>query len=351
VCILSGNKQLVPKKILLVRNDRLGDFLLAWPAFLLLRKALPQVEIEALVPAYTTPLAAICPSIDRVRTEEPDLSRNWNGKQFRAALRGCEADWALVFATRFPLAFALWRSGIPHRLAPATKIDQLFYTHRLIQHRSRSVKPEWLYNVELARHALTLWGCQIPILPGPPYLWMEPAEVQKNRTEFVECQGLWGNPKLVFLHPGHGGSAQNWTPEAYAYLGSRLLVDPRVALVITAGPGEEELARRVVDGIPHQDRTRLYVSREGIVRFAQHVAFADLWISGSTGPLHLAGALNRPTVAFYPKQRSACALRWETINDAKNRLALEVEEGEQEQEDLDRAVRLIRERFLTVPDP
>jgi ADP-heptose:LPS heptosyltransferase len=51
------------------------------------------------------------------------------------------------------------------------------------------------------------------------------------------------------------------------------------------------------------------------------LAFADLFISGSTGPLHLAAALDRPTAAFYPRRRSSTALRWQTVNDADKRLA------------------------------
>ncbi|EQD56142.1 ADP-heptose-lipooligosaccharide heptosyltransferase III [mine drainage metagenome] len=342
---------MVPRKLLLVRNDRLGDFLLAWPAFSFLRTALPQTEIEALVPAYTAPLAAICPSIDRVRIEEPDLAGVGDGERFSRALRGCEAEWALVFATRLPLALALWRSGIPHRLAPATKIDQIFYTHRLIQRRSRSVKPEWEYNVDLARHALELWGCPIPELPGPPYLRMDAETVQRSRTGFVERHGIPGHLKLVFLHPGHGGSAENLTPDAYAYLGAGLLQDPGIMLVVTAGPMEEEMARRVVERISRPDRTCLHISREGITRFTEHIAFADLWISGSTGPLHLAGALNRPTVAFYPKRRSARSLRWGTINEEKNRLALQLEEHAEDRVELDRALGLIRDHFLSPSCP
>jgi ADP-heptose:LPS heptosyltransferase len=40
----------------------------------------------------------------------------------------------------------------------------------------------------------------------------------------------------------------------------------------------------------------------------------DLFISGSTGPLHIAGALNINTAAFYPSRLSATSLRWKTIN-------------------------------------
>ena len=49
----------------------------------------------------------------------------------------------------------------------------------------------------------------------------------------------------------------------------------------------------------------------------------DLFIAGSTGPLHVAGSLNKKTVAFYPSKKSSTSLRWTTINDESNRLAYE----------------------------
>jgi ADP-heptose:LPS heptosyltransferase len=43
------------KRILVVRNDKLGDFMLAWPALALLKQA--GCEVTVLVPEYTAPLA------------------------------------------------------------------------------------------------------------------------------------------------------------------------------------------------------------------------------------------------------------------------------------------------------
>ncbi len=330
-----------PSKLVLIRNDRLGDFLLAWPAFAVLRKALPQTELVAWVPSYTAPLARRCPSIDTVVVEEPHPIRWGQIPQAAAAFRRLDAAGAVVFATRLPLALALWRSGIRHRLAPATKIDQLFYNQTLRQRRSLSLRPEWVYNVELAFSLLARLG--IPALwPNPPYLSLDPQRVLERRRLFFESRGLSEHDRVVFLHPGHGGSAPNWTPGDYGYLARRLLEDPHIRLVVTAGSGEEELARQVVGASGCPARTHCYCSQEGLIAFAEHIAFADLWISGSTGPLHLAGALNRPTLAFYPTHRSGCSLRWQTINEESRRLELDLADPGQARARLDQAISRIR---------
>jgi ADP-heptose:LPS heptosyltransferase len=65
----------------------------------------------------------------------------------------------------------------------------------------------------------------------------------------------------------------------------------------------------------------IYHSKEGLVNFINFIAICDIFISGSTGPLHIAGALNVKTAGFYPARRSATALRWQTINDECKRLS------------------------------
>ena len=54
------------EKILVIRNDKLGDFMQAWPAFAMLKLSNPSLKLTALVPSYTAPLAEVCPFIDHV---------------------------------------------------------------------------------------------------------------------------------------------------------------------------------------------------------------------------------------------------------------------------------------------
>ncbi len=52
------------EKILVIRNDKLGDFMQAWPAFAMLKASNPELKLTALVPGYY--LAEVCPFIDDV---------------------------------------------------------------------------------------------------------------------------------------------------------------------------------------------------------------------------------------------------------------------------------------------
>jgi ADP-heptose:LPS heptosyltransferase len=333
------------ERILVVRNDKLGDFMLAWPAIALLAESLPEAKVDVLVPEYTRELAEVCPWVDRVVI---DPGRRAGVGELTRRLR--EGGWssliALFSTTR--VALAARRAGIEYRLAPATKLAQFLYTHRIAQRRSRSEKPEFEYNNDLVRHFLAQRSASA-VEVGPPYLRFDEELVEGLEREFRERHGVDGESLLVFLHPGSGGSARNLTVEQYARLADRLGSGRGHVLVVTAGPGEEgrarELARRVKGS-----RCVVHLSEGGLLRFAHHLAFADLFISGSTGTLHVAGALDRPTAAFYPRRRSSTPLRWKTLNSPGRHLAWCPEPGVPECDlssiDLAAAARSISETFL-----
>jgi ADP-heptose:LPS heptosyltransferase len=313
------------KRLLVVRNDKIGDFMLAWPALALLKQA--GCEVTVLVPPYTEPLARLCPSVDGVITDVGAKATAPEQAALVERIRAKNFDAALALFSNWRNATLLSQAKIPYRLAPATKLAQIRYTHRLAQRRSRSEKPEWLYNLDLAAKLLKDFGLPVSTV-GPPYLVMPAATVTQCRQRLVQSLSLSETARWMVVHAGSGGSANNLTLEQY----ERLVValSSRLAdwqFILTAGPDEEA----VVGGVYTRLLTRrvpvvLWVSREGLEAFAQGMATADCMVAGSTGPLHIAGALDVPTVGFYPRLQSSTALRWQTLNKPSKHLAVSVPE-------------------------
>lgn len=309
-----------PDKILVVRNDKLGDFMLTWPALAMLRGSLPDCRIHVLVNPYTADMARLCPNIDQVILDcGPDAGPNTQWALARQ-LRQQHYDAALTLFSTTRIGGLLLLAGIPYRLAPATKIAQVFYHKRLKQRRSRSEKPEYAYNQDLVVRLLEDFGIEHIAPPAPPYLQFPAEETQALRRQFCQAHQISSECDLVFIHPGSGGSANNLSLDQYAQLGLHLSSRRGHHLVISAGPGEIDQAKALSDRLGDTPHT-LYHSTQGLERFARHIACADLFISGSTGPLHIAGALNCNTAAFYTRRRSATALRWQTVNSEEKRLA------------------------------
>lgn len=338
-----------PAKILVIRNDRLGDLMLAYPTLLLLKRTLPTSTLHVLVSEYTREMALCCAGVDDVvidpgprapMSAQLELLRQLRRERYHAAI-------ALFSTTR--IGFLTYAASIPYRLAPATKVAQVFFNRRLLQRRSRSAKPEYAYNLDLGIRLLADHGHAQVSVPAPPYLSFPEDEIEKLRAQFYCERGIPSEHRLVFIHPGSGGSARNLSIEQYAALAHRLRSSRPFTLVISAGPGEERVAAKLEAMTADLART-VYHSREGLRRFAQHLQLADLFISGSTGPLHIAGALDRPTAAFYTRRRSATALRWQTLNRPERRLAFAPPETASEEDmsrlDIAAAAREISERFL-----
>ena len=337
------------KKILVIRNDKLGDFMLSYPSFALLKQALPDCETYALVPAYTREMAEACPWIDHVIIDTAKDSGAMGLRSLIKSFRAYQFDAAITLFSTTRIGFALMAAGIRHRLAPATKAAQIFYNHKLTQRRSRSEKPEYEYNLDLVRDFLQSQNIAIPELHKPPYLHFNEQEVEELKQTFCSTHHLDIRNPVVFIHPGSGGSANNLSLDQYQQLAINLTDKTTLNLVITAGPGELPYAEQLATQLGNLKHA-VYYSTEGLQRFAQHIQFADVFISGSTGPLHIAGALNTATAAFYPRRRSATSLRWQTLNSDDKRLAFSPPESAEEQDmsviNMDDAASLIYQKFL-----
>lgn len=314
--------------ILVVRNDKLGDFVLAWPAFAMLKHSIPSAKITALVPAYTADLARACPYIDDVIIDAGKKGDKDEQHKTLSLIRQKRFDVAIAFFSDRYNAVLLWKSKIPYRLAPATKIIQFLYNNRLTQRRSKSEKPEFEYNLDLSRYFLTKHRINV-IEPHSPYLKFKENIVQQQRAKLVQMLNISPQKKWCFIHSGTGGSAKNLTLNQYAEIATTLLNRFDCQIVLTAGKGESEKALELQQMIRDR-RVVVYDKNDGLVDFAKSIACCDLFIAGSTGPLHLAASLNKAIIGFYPSKQSACALRWKPINDESKQLLISANHKESE---------------------
>lgn len=304
--------------VLVIRNDKLGDFMLAWPAFAMLKASDPSLKLTALVPSYTAELTRACPYLDDVII---DATKNdkMAFQRVVSEIKARQFDAMISFFSNTHNAKLAWKCRIPYRLAPATKWVQFFYNHRLTQRRSQSAKPEFEYNLDLARAFLR--DHKIPVVePRTPYLSFEQSAVEIQRKFLCDQLQIDTSKKWIFLHSGSGGSANNLSLTQYAQLIRGVLHHFDAYVILTAGPTESEKARELA-GRVQDPRVVIYDKNNGLVDFALSLACADVFIAGSTGPLHLSGALNVPTIGFYPSRRSATPLRWQPINDVHKHLA------------------------------
>jgi len=105
---------------------------------------------------------------------------------------------------------------------------------------------------------------------------------------------------LVVMHPGTSafGAFKRWPAERFGQLAARLVERHDVQVLVTTGPGEEDLGRTAADASAGSARW-LPPFQGGLRSFAALAQRATLVVAGDTGPLHLAAALDRPVVALF----------------------------------------------------
>ncbi|WP_368164615.1 glycosyltransferase family 9 protein [Aeromonas sp. R6-2] len=322
------------KRILVVRNDKIGDFMLAWPSFAMLKQSLP-CHVTALVPSYTAPLARLCPWIDEVLIDPGKGADKEKQQGLLGAIREQAFDAAICLFSNSRNAMLVWKAGIPYRLAPATKLAQVLYNQRLTQRRSRSEKPEYEYNLDLIRRFLADQGVT-PVEPVAPFLRFPGEVLARVREQVAARLRVDANRPWLLVHAGSGGSANNLSIEQYARIIIKLnQARPELQCILTAGPGEEKMAEQLAaELLAHGGNGWIYRSEGGLPLFCQVIANAALFMAGSTGPLHIAAALDVPTVGFFPMRRSATPLRWRPLNGEGRHLAFSPPEDSDHPEDM-----------------
>lgn len=327
-------------KILVVRNDKIGDFVLALPAFKAVKEAFPTSTVTALVPSYTKDIAEACEWIDEVIIDPKNKETKG---EFAKAIAALHFDAVLCLFSNTYNATLLRKARIPVRVAPATKWVQFLYTHTLRQRRSKSEKAEFQYNLDLAYYFIkVLKGASKSVDPHR-LLGFSQAELEQQKNKLSQI-GIQFDRKVCFVHPVTGGSSNTLSQLQWQSLICFLDGLDKIHFVVTAGPGEGEVSKALVDSLVDKVASiTLYDKNDGVKDFMCSIAVADLFIAGSTGPLHIAGALDVPTIGFYPKKRSSTPLRWQTLNSDGRWLPFTPNE---QQEDLSQFI--VKERFSDI---
>lgn len=291
--------------ILVVRNDKLGDFITALPTLYVLKQYNPQNRIIALVAPLNRKLAESCDFIDEVIV---DSGEDILELAFKIAHARIDASITLFSNTR--VALAQWIARIPLRIAPATKIAQIFYNRRITQRRSEVKMAEFEYNLQLSR----------ALFPDISLEFPKPLLAYTGATEAYEsfCREYAITKPVVAFHPGFGGSSDaNWTLAEYIELVTLAEKNPHVDVVMTFGPDEEKLHDEAKE-LLGESRVVLYRSQGSVVDFALLLSSFKLFISTSTGTYHLASAVGCETFTFFADTLFASAARWKSIGEKQH---------------------------------
>jgi ADP-heptose:LPS heptosyltransferase len=288
-------------RFLVSRTDRAGDLILTLPLFRELRRSFADAHIIAHVRSYTAPLLKLCPEVDEIIIDD-DYPAGLLSSPLRQAFQKLAVDHCFMVHPTGRAILAAWRAGIGRRTGRASNIWQLLLNDRRVQKRSRNEKHEFCYNLDL------LTGT-VADISYSPYLFRL-TDVQKTAgTATIADLGLH---RPIIIHPGHGGSAHNISTKRYAEL-AEMLLKHDLPVLISLGPGEEKLKSHFE---PLKcDKLNFLCNIPDLAVLAEAFSACAAFVGGSTGPLHLAAALQLPTVAFFPPVAAMTPARWGPVGN------------------------------------
>lgn len=290
--------------ILVCRTDKLGDFVTALPSIYVLKKHNPKNKIYVCVAPLNRVLALSCDFIDEVVVDSSQ-----SVFELASELRALNIDASITLFSNTRIAFAQAIARIPKRIAPATKIAQIFYTDRLRQRRSEVKMAEFEYNLELTKELFS----DIDLSYKKPLLEFSDAE----EIYRVFCINNEIEKEVIAFHVGFGGSSDaNWNLDEYEELIHAVLIENRYQVVLTFGPDEKDLYEEMQNRFMAYNVV-CYFSQESINYFAKLISNFKLFVSTSTGTYHLASLVGTPTMTFFADTLFASSKRWRGVGDVE----------------------------------
>jgi len=198
-------------------------------------------------------------------------------------------DLALSAHRSFRSALILAMAGIPVRVGFDKSAAPRLYTHLAER------KPED-HETERNLSLLGPLGIEIEGLSGKPVLPVTGEEA----NHVFGCLGVGlprGTGPLVIVAPGSVWGTKQWFAERFAEL-IQWLVDNRAARVIMSGsPGDRKQADKVVAACKREVLD--LVGSTDLRALAALIRNADLVVCGDSAPMHIAWAMDVPTVAIF----------------------------------------------------
>lgn len=285
-------------KYLLIGPAWVGDMIMSQVVPLLLTQQHASVEIHLAAPASTLPIAQRMPQITATH-----LLPFGRGKlEFKARLQWAQQQKALGFDRAIVLPNT-WKSALlVQGIAQRTGWRGEWRYGLLNDCR---ILREADYPLMVQRYAALAYaaGDLLPEQLPKPALAVDLVA----QARLAEQWGYRPSRSLVVLCPGaEFGAAKRWPIEYFAALAQQLLYDGHQVWVM-GSVKEQVLAAQITAQLSAPEGYRDLTGRTSLLEAIDLLALANAVISNDSGLLHMAAALNRPSVAIYGSTPSSLA--------------------------------------------
>ena len=280
---------MTPRRILIIRPDRIGDVVLTTPLIRAVKKSFPGSFVGVMVGSNAAPLLLHNPNVDVLITDDPEGKDSgqrgfWRMVKF---LRSHKFDTGLMPLPRERHAWMMLLAGISTRIGVGGKLFQIITgTQSVSRNKYIPLRHEADYVMDLGRKIGVTDDTVLPEL--------FPSDDEKNSAlQRLASKGISPTKPIVGINPSSGGSVPNWTLGRYIELIEVLA--KRYQIVINISNKDDEIEKMLTPVL----RPGIVTDRGDVRELIALCASIDVLVSSSTGTMHIAAALGVPTVSLF----------------------------------------------------
>jgi len=294
-------------RILLIRLSAIGDVVRTLPALTCLRRAYPDAVIDWAVEDASAPLLRDQPDLDSVLVfPRRALSRLWLHPDelgtarkaladFIRALKEARYDAVIDFQGTLKTGLMARTTGAARLIGlsrgHAREMAHLFYNEPVSLPRRRMNRME--RSLALVAHlGASIDRPEAAIPPRP--------EDEAYVDMFLSSIGPAGSapvrPAVVFPGTSRTQAYKRYPPENFARAADLVAERTGLPVVVAWGPGEEDLAGEVVE---RMNGPATLAPSLTLGQLTELIRRCGVFLSGDTGPMHIAWTVGAPVVAVY----------------------------------------------------
>jgi len=288
------------KRLLIIRPDHLGDVLLSTPAIQAIKRKRPDMSIHVLCGEWSADLLANYDEIDLVLTLRfPGFQRHASsaaGNPWLLAAKSAQMLRQIGYSSAIIMrrdhwwgAMLAFLAGIRERIGYNLPNVAPFLTTALQYQNQHAVKQ----NLRLAEPWIGAAASDEPIKLVYPLEADDRSYIDKYLAEWR----INPNQPIICIHPGSGADIKLWQAEKWAKAADMLAAQFSAAIILTGSSSEAALISDIAAKM--KESAYIIAGSTNIGQLAALYQRSLLVLGPDSGPMHLAAAVDTPTVTLF----------------------------------------------------
>ncbi|MBI5574599.1 MAG: lipopolysaccharide heptosyltransferase II [Elusimicrobia bacterium] len=270
-------------KLLIIQTAFLGDVVLTIPLIQAAKKYLKAQISVVCIPATKNILEEHFAIDEIIVFDKKNSGKGFVSLiKFAKKLKGKKFDVAIIPHPSFKSGLISYLADIPERIGFSNSAGRIFFTDKVFYALNKHQLERYL---DLLKH----FGVEVE---------EEKTEIHIDGRYEQFADNILPKDKVIFgINPGSVWATKRWFHERYAELSDRIVNELNGQVVIFGGPDDIETASKVEKNM--KSKAINLSGKTTLKQLSALIKKCRVFITNDSGPMHIAAALDIPTVAIF----------------------------------------------------